>query len=70
MNADPKVSDVDDAPEFSLSSPTDSLSRDHPPLEDDAGVEQVSSEDVKRGDVEANPDDLDVAGDDGSDESN
>jgi len=70
MNAEPKATDVDDAPEFSLLSPTDSLSRDQLQLEDDAGVEQVSSEDVKRSDVEANPDDLDVAGDDGSGESN
>lgn len=59
---------MDDTPEYPLPSPTDSLSRDQLPPEDDAGMEQVPSEDVKRGDVEADPDDPDIAGDDGSGE--
>jgi hypothetical protein len=72
MNADPKVADVDETPEYPLPSPTDSLSRDQRPPddEDDAGVEQVAEDDVKRGDgdVEASPDDPDIAGEDGSGE--
>lgn len=70
MNADPKVADVDETPEYPLPSPTDSLSRDQRPPddEDDAGVEQVPNDDVKRGDVEASPDDPDIAGEDGSGE--
>lgn len=64
MNADPKVADVDETPEYPLPSPTDSLSRDQrpPDEEDDAGVEQVAEDDVQRGDVEASPDDPDIAG--------
>ncbi|MFJ2685673.1 hypothetical protein ACIOYV_18270 [Pseudomonas sp. NPDC087342] len=70
MNADPKVADVDETPEYPLPSPTDSLSRDQRPPddEDDAGVEHVPEGDVKRGDVEASPDDPDIAGEDGSGE--
>ncbi|MGE8147668.1 hypothetical protein ACQKP7_21130 [Pseudomonas frederiksbergensis] len=70
MNADPKVTDSDETPEYPLPSPTDSLSRDQRPPddEDDAGVEQVPGSDVKRGDVEASPDDPDIAGEDGSGE--
>lgn len=77
MNADPKDSDIDDdTPEYPLPSPTDSLSRDQRPpddddtgveqvpTDDDTGVEQVPTDDVKRGDVEAHPDDPDIAGDD------
>lgn len=64
MNADPKVADVDETPEYPLPSPTDSLSRDQRPPddEDDAGVEQVAEDEVKRGDIEASPDDPDIAG--------
>lgn len=51
MNADPKDSDVDDTPEYPLPSPTDSLSRDQRPPDDDAGVEQLPSDEVKRGNV-------------------
>ncbi|WP_095051912.1 hypothetical protein [Pseudomonas sp. Irchel s3b2] len=98
MNADPKDSDIDDTPEYPLPSPTDSLSRDQRPpddddtgveqvptdddtgveqvptdddtgveqvpTDDDTGVEQVPTDDVKRGDVEAHPDDPDITGDD------
>ncbi|MCP1500672.1 hypothetical protein J2Y86_005379 [Pseudomonas migulae] len=66
MNADPKDTD-DDTPEYPLPSPTDSLSRDQrPPDDEEAGVEQVPSDDVERGDsdVEALPDDADIAGED------
>jgi hypothetical protein len=47
MNADPKVADVDETPEYPLPSPTDSLSRDQRPPddEDDAGGEQVAEDD-------------------------
>ncbi|QJI41404.1 hypothetical protein HKK52_10910 [Pseudomonas sp. ADAK2] len=70
MNPDPKVADVDETPEYPLPSPTDSLSRDQRPPddEDEVGVEQVPDSDVKRGDVEASPDDPDIAGEDGSGE--
>jgi hypothetical protein len=70
MNADPKDSDIDETPEYPLPSPTDSLSRDQRPPDDDAGVEQVPNEDIKRtdSDVEANPDDPDIAGEDASGE--
>lgn len=64
MNTDQKVADGDETPEYPLPSPTDSLSRDQrPPDDEDAGVEQVP-DDVKQGDVEASPDDPDIAGDD------
>ncbi|WP_223505589.1 hypothetical protein [Pseudomonas sp. GL-RE-29] len=70
MNADPKDADIDETPEYPLPSPTDPLSRDQRPPDDDAGVEQVPNEDVKRtdSDVEALPDDPDIAGQDGSGE--
>ncbi|MHC8400052.1 hypothetical protein ACYZTX_11305 [Pseudomonas sp. MDT1-17] len=63
MNADPKDADIDETPEYPLPSPTDSLSRDQRPPDDDAGVEQVPSDDVKRSDVEAGLEDPDSAGD-------
>ncbi|MDI3353778.1 hypothetical protein MO767_05185 [Pseudomonas sp. UYIF39] len=63
MNADPKDADIDDTPEYPLPSPTDSLSRDQRPPDDDAGVEQVPSDDVKRSDVEADLEDPDNTGD-------
>ncbi|WP_447763495.1 hypothetical protein [Pseudomonas reinekei] len=71
MNADPKDADIDETPEYPLPSPTDPLSRDQRTPDDDAGVEQVPNEDVKRtdSDVEALPDDPDIAGQDGSGES-
>ncbi|VVN11914.1 hypothetical protein PS862_00810 [Pseudomonas fluorescens] len=70
MNADPKDSDIDDTPEYPLPSPTDPLPRDQRPPDDDAGVEQVPNDDVRRTDtdVEATPDDPDIAGNDGSNE--
>jgi len=68
MNSDPNVSDVDETPEYPLPSPTDSLSRDQRPPDDDTAVEQVPNDDVKRGDVEASPDDPDIASDDASGE--
>ena len=68
MNADPKDSDFDDTPEYPLPSPTDPLSRDQRPPDDDTAVEQLPSDEVKRGDVEGHPDDPDIAGDDGSNE--
>ncbi|MBH1968613.1 MAG: hypothetical protein I8H81_10575 [Pseudomonadales bacterium] len=68
MNSDPNVSEVDETPEYPLPSPTDSLSRDQRPPDDDTAVEQVPNNDVKRGDVEASPDDPDIAGDDASGE--
>lgn len=69
MNADPKDTD-DDTPDYPLPSPTDSLSRDQRPPDDEPGVEQVPDGDVKRSDtdVEALPDDPDIAGKEGSDE--
>ena len=68
MNADPKDADIDDTPEYPLPSPTDPLSRDQRPPDDDTAVEQLPSDEVKRGDVEALPDDPDIAGEDGSNE--
>jgi hypothetical protein len=70
MNTDPKDSDIDETPEYPLPSPTDPLSRDQRPPDDDAGVEQVPNEDVRRTDtdVEATPEDPDIAGKDGSGE--
>ncbi|MGA3796470.1 hypothetical protein ACPCYX_01630 [Pseudomonas fluorescens] len=56
MKTDRNVPDVDDTPEYPLPSPTDSLSRDQrPPDDDDAGVEQVPGDD----DIEADPEDRD-----------
>ncbi|MGV8888823.1 MAG: hypothetical protein ACOH2P_12480 [Pseudomonas sp.] len=69
MNADPKDADIDETPEYPLPSPTDSLSRDQRPPDDDTAVEQLPSEEVKRGNVEADPEDPDIAGDDDSNES-
>lgn len=69
MNTDPKDADIDETPEYPLPSPTDSLSRDQRPPDDDTAVEQLPSEEVKRGDVEADSEDPDIAGDDGSNES-
>ncbi|EJN24257.1 hypothetical protein PMI35_04349 [Pseudomonas sp. GM78] len=70
MNADPKDSDIDDTPEYPLPSPTDSLSRDQRPPDDEPGVEQVPNDDLKRtgSDVEADPNDPDIAGEDASGE--
>ncbi|MBD9586966.1 hypothetical protein IB254_07830 [Pseudomonas sp. PDM03] len=69
MNTDPKDTDVDDTPEYPLPSPTDSLSRDQrPPDDDEVGVEQVPDDDVRRTDVEADADDPDIAGNDCSGE--
>ncbi|WP_285436497.1 hypothetical protein [Pseudomonas sp. fls2-241-R2A-110] len=68
MNADPKDAETDDTPEYSLPSPTDSLSRDQRPPDDDTAVEQVPADDVRRGDVEADPEDPDIAGEDYSGE--
>ncbi|MBZ9785147.1 hypothetical protein K9857_26730 [Pseudomonas sp. REP124] len=56
MNADPRDTDVDETPEYPLPSPTDPLDRDQRPPEDDAGIEQVPDEDVRRTDVESPPD--------------
>ena len=50
-------------------SPTNSLRRDQrPPDDDDTAVEQVPADDVRRGNVEADPEDPDIAGDDASGE--
>ncbi|VVP34208.1 hypothetical protein [Pseudomonas fluorescens] len=70
MNADTKDTDTDDTPEYPLPSPTDPLSRDQRPPDEDAGVEQVPNEDVRRTDtdVEATPEDPDIAGEDYSGE--
>ncbi|MCS3836093.1 hypothetical protein HNR03_000673 [Pseudomonas sp. JAI111] len=68
MNADPKDADIDETPEYPLPSPTDSLSRDQRPPDDDAAEEQLRTNDVKRGDVEATPEDPDIAGNDASGE--
>jgi len=62
MNADPKDTDIDDTPEYPLPSPTDSLSRDQrPPDDEEAGVEQVP-DDVKRGDIETEQKDASGSG--------
>lgn len=70
MNADPKVADIDETPEYPLPSPTDSLSRDQRPPDDEPGVEQVPNDDLKRtdSDVEVDPDGPDIAGEDASGE--
>lgn len=63
MNADTKDADVDDTPEYPLPSPTDSLSRDQlPPDDEEAGVEQMPEGNEKRTstDVETKPDDPDI----------
>ncbi|MEJ5057560.1 MULTISPECIES: hypothetical protein [unclassified Pseudomonas] len=70
MNNDPNDTGIDETPEYPLPSPTDPLSRDQRPPDDDAGVEQVPNDDVKGtdSDVEALPDDPDIAGQDSSGE--
>ena len=65
MNTDPKAFDVDETPEYPLPSPTDSLSRDQRPPDDDAGVEQVPSDEGDES-VEAEPHDRRDADIDGS----
>ncbi|WP_223447063.1 hypothetical protein [Pseudomonas sp. BF-R-19] len=56
MNTDRNVPDVDETPEYPLPSPTDSLSRDQrPPDDDDAGVELVPGDE----DIEADPEERD-----------
>jgi len=67
MNTDPKAFDVDETPEYPLPSPTDSLSRDQRPPDDDAGVEQVPSDESDEN-VEADPHDRPDADTDGSGE--
>jgi hypothetical protein len=44
------------------------LSRDQRPPDDNTAEEQLPTDDVKRGDVEATPEDPDIAGDDASGE--
>ncbi|SCY70863.1 MULTISPECIES: hypothetical protein [unclassified Pseudomonas] len=63
MTADSPVPDDEETPEYPLPSPTNPLSRDQLPPDDEVGVEQVPSDDE---DVEATPDDPDIAGDDAS----
>nr|WP_320110056.1 hypothetical protein [Pseudomonas mediterranea] len=53
----------DETPEYPLPSPTNSLDRDQRPPDDETDAESVPSEDD---DVEASPDDPDIAGDDAS----
>ena len=67
MKTDRNVPDVDDTPEYPLPSPTDSLSRDQRPPDDDAGVEQVPSDESDEN-VEADPHDQRDADTDGSGE--
>ncbi|MDO7898328.1 hypothetical protein [Pseudomonas citrulli] len=62
MTAHSSVPD-DETPEYPLPSPTNPLSRDQLPPDDNADVEPTPREDD---DVEAAPDDPDIAGDDGS----
>ncbi|MHC8321467.1 hypothetical protein ACYZT4_12365 [Pseudomonas sp. GB2N2] len=69
MNADTKDVNFDDTPEYPLPSPTDSLSRDQRPPDDENGVEQLPNDEVTRTrDVEADIEDPDIAGDDCSGE--
>jgi hypothetical protein len=73
MNTDPKAFDDDETPEYPLPSPTDSLSRDQRPPDDEAGVEQVPSDESDESDenvenVEAEPHDRRDADTDGSGE--
>ena len=67
MSVDLKDTNTD-TPEYPLPSPTDSLPRDQRPPDDDTAVEQVPDDDVRRGDVEADPEDPDIAGEDYSGE--
>ena len=65
MNTQPDNIDADDTPEYPLPSPTDSLSRDQrPPDDDDSAVEQLPSDNAERGDVEAVHEGADQAGGD------
>ncbi|MHC8408135.1 MULTISPECIES: hypothetical protein [unclassified Pseudomonas] len=70
MNTDPEDTDVDDTPEYPLPSPTDSLSRDQRPPDDEPGIEQVPNEDVRRTDrdSQADPGNPDIAEEEGSKE--
>jgi len=63
MTANSPAPNDEETPEYPLPSPTNPLSRDELPPDDEAGVEQVPSDDE---DVEATPDDPDIAGDDAS----
>ncbi|SFW42247.1 MULTISPECIES: hypothetical protein [Pseudomonas] len=63
MTADSPVPNDEETPEYPLPSPTNPLSRDQLPPDDETGAEQVPSDDE---DVEATPDDPDIAGDDAS----
>lgn len=56
MNTDSEDTDVDDTPEYPLPSPTDSLSRDQRPPDDETGIEQVPKEDVRRTDRDSEAD--------------
>lgn len=55
MSNDPKIEDIDETPEYPLPSPTDSLGCNQLPPEDDAGVEQILKEGVKRADIKHSP---------------
>lgn len=68
MNPVPKAFDPDETPEYPLPSPTDSLSRNQRPPDEDTAGEQLPSDDAKRGDIEAVPDDQDIADPDAADE--
>lgn len=59
----PLIEAEDETPEYPLPSPTNSLDRDQRPPDDETGAEPVPNEDD---DVEASPDDPDIAGDDAS----
>ncbi|KHK62278.1 MULTISPECIES: hypothetical protein [Pseudomonas] len=64
MTADTPIPEDDETPEYPLGSPTDPLGRNQrPPDDEDSGVEQVPIDDQ---DVEAAPEDPDIAGDDAS----
>ncbi|MBV7568888.1 hypothetical protein [Pseudomonas sp. PDM27] len=65
MNTDPKALDDDETPEYPLPSPTDSLSRDQRPPDDDVGVEQVPGDESDEN-LEADPHDRRDADTDGA----
>ncbi|PNB70836.1 hypothetical protein C1X64_28050 [Pseudomonas sp. GW456-E7] len=65
MNTDPKAFDDDETPEYPLPSPTDSLSRDQRPPDDDVGVEQVPGDESDEN-LEADPHDRRDADTDGA----
>jgi len=65
MNTDPKAFDDDETPEYPLPSPTDSLSRDQRPPDDDVGVEQVPGDESDEN-LEADPYDRRDADTDGA----